>query len=101
MTEICSVCGLPEDLCVCQEIAKESQKIRIKTEIKKYRKKMTVIEGLDPGINLEDLCKKLKRQLACGGTAKSKRIELQGDHSEKVKKLLVSLNYPEDQIEIV
>ncbi|MFC2174932.1 translation initiation factor [archaeon] len=101
MSEICSVCGLPKDLCVCQEIAKESQKIRIKTEIKKYRKKMTVIEGLDPNINLEDLCKKLKRQLACGGTAKGERIELQGDHAGKVKKLLVSLNYPEDQIEIV
>lgn len=101
MSEVCSVCGLPNDLCVCEEIAKESQKIRIKTEIKKYRKKMTVIEGLDPGIDLEDLCKKLKRQLACGGTAKGKRIELQGDHSEKVKKLLVSLNYPEGQIEII
>ena len=55
----------------------------------------------DGNIDLDDLCKKLKRQLACGGTAKGKRIEIQGDHAEKVKKLLVSLNYPEDQIEIV
>ena len=101
MVEICSVCGLPEDLCVCQEIAKESQKIRIKTETKKYRKKMTVIEGLDPNIDTDGLCKKLKRQMACGGTVKGDRIELQGDHTEKVKKALISLNYPEDQIEIV
>ena len=101
MVKICSVCGLPEDLCVCQEIAKESQKIRIKTEIKKYRKKMTVIEDLDPGIDLDELCKILKRKLACGGTVKGKRIEIQGNHAEKVKKQLISLNYPEDQIEIV
>jgi len=52
MTEICNVCGLPKDLCVCQEIAKESQKIRIRTETKKYRKKMTIIENLDEGIDL-------------------------------------------------
>ncbi len=101
MSGICSVCGLPQDLCVCQEIAKESQKIRIKTETKKYRKKMTVIEGLDPGINLDDLCKKLKKRMACGGTVKGDRIEVQGNHAAKVKKLLVSLNYPEDQIEII
>lgn len=101
MTEICSVCGLPKDLCVCQEIAKESQKIRIKTETKKYHKKITVVEGLDPTIDLEELCKKLKRQMACGGTVKGNRIEIQGDHAGKVKKLLVSLNYPGNQIEII
>ena len=101
MVEICSVCGLPKDLCVCQEIAKESQKIRIVTETKKYRKKMAVIEGLDPNINLDDLCKKLKRKLACGGTVKGNRIELQGNHAEKIKRILVTLNYPEDQIEVM
>ena len=101
MVKICSVCGLPNDLCVCQELAKESQKIKIKTETKKYRKKMTVIEDLDPSINLGQLCKDLKRKLACGGTVKGNRIEIQGNHAEKVKKVLVSLNYPEDQIEIV
>ncbi len=101
MVEICPVCGLPKDLCVCEEIAKESQKIRIKTETKKYRKKMTVIEDLDPSIDSDDLCKKLKRKLACGGTVKGNRIELQGDHAGKVKRILVSLNYPEDQIEII
>ena len=101
MTGICSVCGLPKDLCVCQELAKEKQKIRIKTEIKKYRKKMAVVEDLDPSTDLDALCKKLKRKLACGGTVKGDRIELQGDHAKKIKKALVEMNYPEDQIEIV
>jgi translation initiation factor 1 len=101
MVDICSVCGLPKDLCVCQEIAKESQKIKIRRETKKYNKTTTVVEDLDPSINLVELAKKLKKQLACGGTAKGNRIELQGEHAEKAKKILVSLNYPEDQIEIV
>lgn len=101
MVEICSVCGLPKDLCVCQEIAKESQKIKVRAEAKRYQKMMTIIENLDTGIDLKDLCGKLKRKLACGGTVKERHIELQGDHRDKVKRLLVSLNYPEDHIEVV
>ncbi|MCD4740383.1 stress response translation initiation inhibitor YciH [archaeon] len=100
MTEVCPKCGLPKDLCVCQEIAKEAQKIKIRTEVKRYRKKMTVVENLE-GINLDELAKKLKRRMACGGTVKNKRIELQGAHAEKVKRALIALNYPEDSIEIV
>lgn len=100
MSEICPVCGLPKELCVCQEIAKETQKIIIKTETKKYGKKVTVIENLQ-GIDLDELASKLKRKMACGGTVKNKRIELQGAHAEKVKKALIELNYPEDSIEII
>lgn len=99
MVEVCSVCGLSKDLCVCQELAKEVQKIKIKTETKKFKKKVTVVENLE-NIDLNDLASKLKRKLACGGTVKGGRIELQGEHAEKVKKVLISLNYPEDQIEI-
>ena len=61
---------------------------------------MTVIEDLDESIDLEALAKDLKRKMACGGTVKDRRIELQGAHAEKVKKALIELNYPEDQIEI-
>lgn len=100
MSETCSTCGLPQDLCVCQELAKEQQKILIRIETKKYRKKMTIIENLDSSINLDELAKKLKRKMACGGTVKGKTIELQGNHSIKVKQALVALNFPEDQIEI-
>ena len=101
MTEVCSVCGLPKDICVCQEIAKEKQKIKIKTETKKYRKKCTVVDGLDGDIDVDKLAKQLKQKLACGGTVKKGRIELQGNHAEKVKRVLIKLNYQEDQIEIV
>ena len=81
MSEICSMCGLPKELCVCETIAKESQKIVVKTVKKKFGKKYTVIEGIDEKeINLKDLGKKLKARFACGGTSKEGKIELQGDH---------------------
>lgn len=101
MSEICPRCGLPKPLCVCETIAKENQKIRVYTEPKKFRKVSTIIEGLDEKeIDLKDVAKKLKSTLACGGTAKEGRIELQGDHRHKVRKLLVQLGFAEASIEV-
>ena len=47
MVEICPICGLPKDICVCGEISKEQQKIVVRREIRRYRKAMTVVEGID------------------------------------------------------
>jgi len=101
MSEICSTCGLPKDLCVCETIAKESQKIIVKIEKKKFGKKYTIIKGLNSKeIDLKDLAKKLKSKFACGGTAKNNMIELQGDHKIKVKKALISFGFALETIEV-
>ena len=76
MDEVCSICGLPQDLCTCEQLAKEKQKVRVRTVQRKYRKKMTVISGFDKDINIKDLGKELKRKLATGGTVKNDTIEL-------------------------
>ena len=101
MTEICPKCGLPEDLCVCETIAKEDQRIRVKKEKKRYGKIMTIIEGMDKStIDVKDVSKKLKSKFACGGTVKGSNIELQGDHNvAKVKEELVKLGFNRDTIE--
>ena len=96
---ICPKCGLPLQACVCEEIAKTKQRIQIQTAKKKFGKIITVISGFQD-VDLKATAKKLKQELACGGTVKDKTIELQGDHSREVKKVLVNLGFPEDAIEI-
>ncbi len=99
MSEICAVCGLPKDLCVCEEIAREEQQIRIFTEKRRFGKLMTVVEGIDSSnIDIKDLCTTLKTKCACGGTSKDGKIELQGDHKNKVKKILIDLGFSKDMI---
>jgi len=94
MAGICSVCGLPEELCMCEQIAKEQQKIRILTDTRRYGKVVTVVEGIDDtDIDLDDLARKLKTRCAAGGTAKEGRIELQGEHKKKVKEVLEELGF--------
>jgi translation initiation factor 1 len=101
MADICPICGLPKDLCVCGEIGKEQQRIRIRLETRKWRKKSTIIDGLNnKDTDLASLAQKLKNSCACGGTAKNGEIMLQGDHREKVCQYLISIGYPKENIEL-
>ncbi|MBW2991158.1 stress response translation initiation inhibitor YciH [Candidatus Woesearchaeota archaeon] len=100
MSKTCSTCGLPKELCICETIAKESQKIEVGIVKKKFGKRNTVIKGINQHeINLKELAKKLKTRFACGGTAKDGVIELQGDHLKKIKAELVKLGFSPDTIE--
>jgi len=51
-------------------------------------------------VSLSDLATKLKTYCACGGTSKNNSIILQGDHRDKVKKVLVGYGFPEASIEL-
>lgn len=101
MTGICPKCGLPRELCICETIAKEDQRIRIKVEKRRYGKLITVISGISSKeINLKDIAKKLKSKFACGGTIKGNTIELQGDHKKKVRDELIKLGFAAETINI-
>ena len=101
MAEICPTCGLPKDLCVCSEIDKEQQRIRIRLETRKFGRPTTILDGInDKNTNLATLAQKLKSSCACGGTAKNGQIMLQGDHRERVRQYLIKLGYPEENIEL-
>lgn len=101
MADICSICGLPKDLCVCGTISMEQQSIKVKLEMRKWGKPATVIEGIDSkAVNIHKLAAKLKSTLACGGTAKNNTIILQGDHRDRVKQLLIEEGFPEANIEL-
>jgi len=100
--EICPICGLPKSLCVCGTISREQQRIKIKLETRKWGKPVTIIEGLDNGIeDLHKLAKKFKSLCASGGTVKNGQIILQGDHRKKVKEILVSMGHREENIEML
>lgn len=98
---VCPNCGLPNELCVCETIAKESQTVIVKTVKRKFGKMYTEVKGLNSTeINIKDLAKKLKSKLACGGTVKNDIIELQGNHKEKVKNILIGLGFNSDSIQL-
>ena len=102
MSEICKVCGLPKELCVCEKIAREGKEVKITTEKRRYGKRVTVISGFDDKtIDMDGLVKLLKQKLACGGTVKNNVIELQGDHSQKAKEVLIKQGFPEEAIQII
>ncbi len=99
MDEICQTCGLPKSLCVCGQIEKEQQKIKIRMITRKFGKQVTHVSGFDTDEQAEELEKILKRKLACGGTSKNKIIELQGNHARKVKEVLLAEGYNQELID--
>ena len=96
--DICPKCGLPVPACVCEDIAKTSQSIDVRTERRRFGKITTLVSGFDDGVEIKEIAKKLKAKRACGGTFKNKVIELQGDHKGHIKEILVSLGFTGDQI---
>jgi len=94
MAGICSVCGLPEELCMCEEIAREQQQIRIYNGKRRYGKVVTIVEGIDASdIDIDTLARDLKKRTASGGTVKAGKIELQGEHRKKVQAALQEMGY--------
>ncbi len=100
MTEICPNCGLPKDICACETIAKEEEKIKVSSVQKRFGKRVTIIEGISRDVDSKGILKELKTKLACGGTIKDNVIELQGDHRKRIKDILVKMGFPGDKIEI-
>ena len=94
MPEVCNTCGLPKELCVCEEIAREQQEIKIYSVKRRYGKIVTIVEGINAGdIDIDELARKLKTTCASGGTVKDGNIELQGDHVKRVQSALTDLGF--------
>jgi len=95
----CPRCGLPEELCVCDEMTKEGQRIRVRSDKRRYGKVVTIIDGFKD-VDVDKIAKDLKKRLACGGTSKNDKIELQGDHTHKMKDILIEMGFSGNMIDV-
>lgn len=85
---ICSTCALPAELCVCDTIASEGAPLTVRLDTRRYGKAVTVIEGFEDDAAAKSIGKELKHGLSTGGTAKQRRVELQGDQLKRAKAFL-------------
>ena len=59
---ICDKCGLPKELCICEIIDREGQKIKVYVTRRKYRKPVTIVEGINKE-SAKGTLKKLKKKI--------------------------------------
>ena len=78
---------------ILEEIAKEEVEIQVRVEKRKFGKPVTVIRGFSGDIDLKKIAGELKSKLACGGSVKNDRIELQGDHRRNIKEILEKMGF--------
>ncbi|ELY50751.1 SUI1 family translation initiation factor [Natronorubrum bangense] len=65
------------------------QRLSIRMERRRYDKPVTIVEGFDLSKSeLKSTASALKQALGTGGTIDDNRIELQGDHRDRVPDLL-------------
>lgn len=84
-----SITGLPEEFNIEDDLERSEQQVSIRMDERRYGKAMTIVEGLNLSDNdVSDLASDLKSQLATGGTVDEGRIELQGDHTDRLPELL-------------
>ncbi|MCP4896106.1 MAG: stress response translation initiation inhibitor YciH [bacterium] len=91
---MCPKCGWPVDACHCSSHLEEPIPDRVVARLRieksgRRGKTVTVVEGLPRnGTFLKDLAKELKRACSTGGTVAEDRVELQGDHRERLRDTL-------------
>lgn len=97
----CAVCDKPLADCRCPRAADgkvtlpKDQPARVSRERRGGGKLVTLISGLDPAAtDCKALLADLKKQLACGGAVADGKVELQGDHRDRVVAMLRERGYP-------
>lgn len=81
-----------------EELARAEARIVVRREVRRFRKPVTIIQGL-PATRLSEIAKHLKQRFGAGGTTKGGELLLQGDHRAHVKDELVRLGFPPDHID--
>jgi translation initiation factor 1 len=97
----CERCGLLESECRCPPeppvkhvIAPDTQPARLAVERRKKGKVVTVVRGLTAADNdLSALLTRLKSACGAGGTIDGDTLEIQGEHLDRLRTLLIGIGY--------
>ncbi|MDW3630678.1 MAG: hypothetical protein QOK71_04510 [Nitrososphaeraceae archaeon] len=73
-----------------KELDKSTSNTFVYTDIKKFNKPITIIQGLKDKDLIRIILRELKKKIGTGGTYKNGLIILQGNHQEYVKKFLMA-----------
>lgn len=89
MTDEDDLDDLLEELDRQGDLETAEQALSLRIETRRYDKPVTIIEGFDLSqADLKSTASALKSALGTGGTVDDGRIELQGDHRDRVPDLL-------------
>lgn len=83
-----------------EELDRSEARIVVKLEFRRFRKPVTIVQGL-PVSRLAEIARELKRRFGAGGTTKGGELLLQGDHRSHVKDELVKLGFAMDHIDVI
>ncbi|WP_414836543.1 stress response translation initiation inhibitor YciH [Candidatus Nanohalococcus occultus] len=89
---------VPDEFDPFDQVSKADQKIEVYIDTRSYNKEMTIVEGFDENVDLDDLSSKLKTKVAAGGTVKDGHIELQGNHLHRIEDILAEEGF--DNVEV-
>jgi translation initiation factor 1 len=85
---------------ILSALDRESARIRVRVEPRRYNKPATVISGFPPGVDLAETTRSLKNRLATGGSVVDGEVYLQGDHRPRIRDELSKLGFDPETIEV-
>lgn len=85
---------------ILSALDRETARIRVRAEPRRYNKPATVISGFPPGVDLADLTRQLKNRLATGGSVVEGEVYLQGDHRGRIREELGRLGFDPETVEV-
>jgi translation initiation factor 1 len=83
-----------------EELDRSEARIVVRIEFRRFRKPVTIIQGIPTG-RITETARELKRRFGAGGTTKGGELLLQGDHRAHVKDELIKLGFPSDHIDMM
>jgi translation initiation factor 1 len=85
---------------ILSALDRESARIRVRVEPRRYNKPATVVSGFPTGVDLAEITRQLKNRLATGGSVVEGEVYLQGDHRGRIREELARLGFEGEAIEV-